>query len=438
MNYQKFYLALIKLSDRQQGFTMPLALGLGLAMIIIAASLIARSQTDRLTTTSQRESNRAISIAEAGIVRSRAWLDRYRFLATKNLNTWNNTIDGLDPTQSSCNLINLSIVRQQVSLLQANSWIDLDSSDPHKGRYRIVDYQYQNGSGKLTVTGAISTAGDRQNFSNATISVNLPIGSEAVEIAPPAVWAKTFALGADRGVTGDIRATNCPQITTTDSDGVVGVDASNIASVNSLPSGEIVADPFTPMPSAKVAPNQAIAIPAITNSIEFPRPSSIDLPGADGEYHYLIDIDNSTSNHSIKLLDGSTIKLNIPADRKVNLYLKGNIDLADVQTINVDPQHPNLRIYGTNQTTTLTIKNSAAITAFIHAPFADAQTMPATTPNPNSNLTGAVWVKSWNSAASNSHLPIVRSGTWADFGIPKAAQPSHIGAIGAWQREMQN
>ena len=95
MKDRNFYLALIKPGDRQEGFTMPLALGLGLAMIIVAASLIARSQTDRLTTTSQRESNRAVSIAEAGVARSRSFLARYKFIATKNLNTWTSTLDSL-------------------------------------------------------------------------------------------------------------------------------------------------------------------------------------------------------------------------------------------------------------------------------------------------------------------------------------------------------
>lgn len=435
MNYRTFYLALIKPGDRQRGFSMPLALGLGLMMIIIAASLIARSQTDRLTTTSQRESNRAVSIAEAGIARSLAFLDRYKFLATKNLTTWNHTIASLSSVQANCQLINLPILQQQAALLQSNNWIDLASNDPDKGRYRIVDYQYQNGSGKLTVAAAISTSGNNQNISYATLAVNLPIGSEAVEIAPPALWADTLAIDPNHKVTGDIRSSSCPQLANVDPDGVIGVDANNIMQVNNLPSGEIVADPFTSIPPAQVAPNHAITIPAITSSIEFPRPSSIDLPDANGEYHYLVDIDNYTSNHSVKLADGQSIKLNIPANKKVNLYLKGNINLADAQTINVDPYHPNLRIYGSDRTTKLTIKNSAAITAFIHAPFADAQTLAPTTPNPASNLTGAVWVKSWNSAGTNSELPIVRSGTWADFGIPRVAQPAQIGAIDSWQRE---
>ena len=62
----------------QAGFAMPLALGLGLVMIIVAASMIGRSQSDQSTTASQREINRALSISEAGIVRVQSFLDRHK------------------------------------------------------------------------------------------------------------------------------------------------------------------------------------------------------------------------------------------------------------------------------------------------------------------------------------------------------------------------
>ena len=203
---------------------------------------------------------------------------------------------------------------------------------------------------------------------------------------------------------------------------------------SSFPSGQIIADPFTLIPVPKIAPTTAILLPAITTSIQLPRVSSIDIPDAKGEYHYLVDIDNPSSGHSIKLQDLDRLKINVTATQKVNLYLKGNIDLAGSQTIDVNPTHPNLRIYGSPQTLKFKIKNNAEITAFIHAPFADASSISSATPNPDRNITGALWVKSWDSTTNSSEIPIIQSGDWSDFGITKIEQPPQINPVSYWQR----
>ena len=436
----KYYLAIVKNTNvnhrnrHQTGFALPLALGMGLVMIIVAASIIGRSQSDRVTTSSQRETNRALSVSEAGIIRVQSFLDRHKLLANKNLNQWSNTLDILPSFQANCRSINLNLAKQQARLFKDNTWIDLDNSDRNKGRYRIIDYQYQNGIGKLTVAGEINAYNTTQNSSRSTLIVDLPIGSESAKIAPPALWANTFNLSPNQKVTGQIQAVDCPQLPTTDLDGIAGVDISNIALISSVPSGQIIADPFTPIPVAKVAPNNATSLSAITTSIQLPRPSTSDLPDANGEYHYLVDIDNPSSGHSIKLQDLDRITINVAANQKVNLYLKGNIDLAGSQTINVNPAHPNLRIYGSPQTIKLAVKDTASITAFIHAPFADAKSISSSPPNPNKNITGALWVKSWDSATSPNEIPIIQTGDWSDFGISKVEQPSQISPISYWQR----
>ena len=434
--YLKYYLTIFNPNRNlsQAGFAMPLAVGMGLVMIIVVASTIGRSQSDRATTNSQRETNRSLSVAEAGVTRFQSFLDRHQFLATKNLPDWSNTLDFLPSDRAGCRLINLTSARDRAGLFTNHSWIDLDATDRRKGRYRIVNYQYQNGVGKLTVAGEIDNYTSTQTKSKNTLTVTIPIGSEAANIAPPALWANTFNLNPNQKITGQIRAVACPQLPNIDLDGITGVDASNIAPISGVPSGEIVADPFTPMPPPRTAPINAIYLPAITSSIILPRPSSIDMPDANNEYHYLVDLDNPTSNHSIKLQDIDRIELNITPGQKVNLYLKGNIDLAGAKTINVNTTHPNLRIYGSLQTTKLIIKDTASITAFIHAPFANARSISSMPPNPSRNITGAVWVNSWDSTTSLNELPIIQSGNWANFGIFKPEQPSQINPTSYWQR----
>lgn len=430
----KFSHNLANRSSSQSGFAMPLAIGMGLVMMIVAASMIGRSQSDRIVTNSQRETNRALSVAETGVVRFQAFLDRHQLLATKNLDKWSNTLNNLPPAQASCRSINLTVAKQQSKLFENSSWINLDDRNQSKGRYKIVNYQYQAGVGKLTVVGETYSHNNSQNRSKSSLIVSIPISSESAKIAPPALWASTFNLNPNQKITGQIRGLDCPQLSTVDADGIIGVDVSNIALINGISSGQIIADPFTTIPGPKVAPSSAILLPAITGSIKLPRLKSLDLPDVNKEYHYLIDIDNPSSNHSIKLQDLDRIDIDVSAGQKVNLYLKGNIDLAGSQTINVNAAHPNLRIYGSPQTLKLTIKDTASITAFIHAPFADASSIFANSSKLNQNITGALWVKSWNSATSPNEIPIIQSGDWSDFGISKIEQPSQISPISYWQR----
>ena len=326
------------------------------------------------------------------------------------------------------------MAKQQTQIFQSHTWIDLDSRDPHKGRYKIVDYQYENGMGKLTISGEIDPYNTTQNTASSNLTVKMPIGSESANILPPALWANTFKLSPNQKINGQIRAVNCPKLPIDDPDGIAGIDRDNIALVDGVPSGQIIADPFTPIPVPKIAPTTAIILPAITSSIQLPRVGKSDLPDLNGEYHYLVDIDNKDSNYSIKLQDSDRIQIDILAGQKVNLYLKGNVDLAGSQTVNVNPTHPNLRIYGSSQTTKISIDDTASITAFIHAPLADAQSRNSSSIDPNRGIRGAIWVKSWDSIIHPSEIPIIQIGNWSDLGFSKIEQPSQLSPITDWHR----
>jgi hypothetical protein len=417
-------------NSSQAGFAVPLALGMGLVMIIVAASTIGRSQSDRNTTSFQKETNRALGVSEAGIIRVQLFLDRSKLLATKNLDQWVDTLNSLPAEQINCSSINLTAVKQQAEIFKNHSWINLDTLDPNKGRYRIIDYQYQAGIGKLTLSGEVAAYNTTNNSSNSTLTVEIPIGSEDAKIAPPALWAQTFKLSPIQQINGQIRAVACAQPTDKDPDGIAGIDRTNITEIDSQPTGQIVADLFTSIPQARVAPNNFIKLDPITSSIQLPRLKSSDSPDANHEYNYLVDVD--PAGYSIKLKDNSNITIKVIDDRKVNLYLKGNIDLAGGKTTNVNKANPNLRIYGSDRTLKLSIKDSASITALIHAPFADAQSIKSS--SSSTGITGAVWVKSWDSATSMSKITILQAGNWADFGVDKIEQPSQPNPISSWHR----
>ncbi len=434
MNLKRYqFIRLNRSNSDQSGFAMPLALGLGLVMMIVSASTIARSQSDRTTTNFQKEANRALSISEAGAIRVQSFLDRYKLLANKDLDRWVDTLNTLPESQRNCNALDIVAAKQQSQLFEDRNWISLDNNNPNKGKYRIINYQYQAGVGTLTVAGSIDAYNTSENSSTSILKLVIPINSETAKVPPPALWAATFQTNPNQQINGQIRAVICPQPTSEDPDGIIGIDRTNLTQLEGKASGKIIADPFISIPIPKDAPNIAARIPAITTSIQFPLNVS-DLPDLNGEYNYLVDIDNDTSKYSIKLQDGDQIKINIAAKHKINLYLKGNIDLAASQTISVNSSQNNLRIYGGNNTTKFSIKNNASIRAFIHTPFAVAQNIESTTTSSGGNITGGIWVKSWDSATNQGKIPIIQSGTWKDFGIDVEAQPPQLNPISHWRR----
>ncbi|MDG2990254.1 hypothetical protein L3556_04790 [Candidatus Synechococcus calcipolaris G9] len=56
--------------NRNRGFTLPMVVGMGLIMIVIALTIISRSQIDKVTSSVQKQTNQAFAIAEGGIARS--------------------------------------------------------------------------------------------------------------------------------------------------------------------------------------------------------------------------------------------------------------------------------------------------------------------------------------------------------------------------------
>ncbi len=78
---RKIKTALIRRSS-EAGFALPISLGLGLIMLLIAATMIVRAQDDRTTALAQKATNQGLSAAETGITQYQALINRYRAIAT--------------------------------------------------------------------------------------------------------------------------------------------------------------------------------------------------------------------------------------------------------------------------------------------------------------------------------------------------------------------
>ncbi|PSM46244.1 hypothetical protein C7Y66_26050 [Chroococcidiopsis sp. CCALA 051] len=161
----KLKFALIcRCSDR--GFALPIAVGLGFVILLIAATLIMRSQGDQVTASAQKATAQGLGTAETGITRIQSLFNRYTPFATTTLtnipatppasptSTWKYIYDNAPATVAGCpGAAGLSLT--EVSKYLLNQWIDLDSG----GQFRVTEYTYTPDSAQITASATIPASG---------------------------------------------------------------------------------------------------------------------------------------------------------------------------------------------------------------------------------------------------------------------------------------
>ena len=185
---------------KDEGFTLPIVIAIGLMMILLSAVNLARSSEENLNTLSQQGLSNAIAMAETGVIRYRELLDRNRLLAVYNLSEWTENY----VTEQICNQI--SITGGGWADSTSNTWrditedIDGDNTSETIGSYKIVDYIYDNDNDTSTSNnediditdddnnddgspprGLLTIKGRSLDGSEAQLQVEIPIGSNAGE-----------------------------------------------------------------------------------------------------------------------------------------------------------------------------------------------------------------------------------------------------------------
>jgi hypothetical protein len=421
------------------GFTLPIVTGTGSVMVLIAAALISNAQSGQTIANMQSKSERASNAAEIGVTRLQSYLARQRLLATQNSTQWATVMARLNAEIGSCPTLFSDNAQTTGQSYAQGEWLEAGQADQ---QYRMLSYAYQPQPGSngqigvatLTVEGRV-TSGLSPAVSR--LAVEIPIAIASSPPSPPALWAQNFNLSNTAQITGDVRAQRCPDLT--DADRVPGITSANLAMGDSnQPSGTITAaaDPLWPLPF--LAPASALSVPVIRDDLTLPRVH--DLPDAQGNFDYIVDADSL--NNSIQLADDQKITIKVEASQTVNLYTRGNIDIGGGQVIvNVigDPQpHPEkLRIYGSDRTLQFSIKDSAKVMAFIHAPLAAG--IAWATPTVGTGITGGLWLQQWDTASHNSRLPIRQMGRWHDLvRRPTEQLGLQLQPISRWQRQEQD
>lgn len=447
------------------GFAMPIAMALGFIMILIAATMIMRSQGDQLTASAQKATTDSLNVAETGVTRVQSLLNRLPKMAEKPKSDWvaeYNRLSGINNCLSNTQDDNL--------ISNINNWITLDSSDPNKGEIKILDYTYANGVGKLKIAGRARSENGSVNSSVDNADSYLEVQIPVVTLNDPSIpglWAKTFDMG-NNDVSGNVLVAGC------------SVPSSGISTDNIITgSGTLSANPSLEYPALPNLPSSPIVISGgitstdipnskgciydndgyvldengvrvstatttCTNSLEvkigkFTLPRASDTADASGVYHYLIG--KNSQGNSISLKGGE--KLEITAGQKVRFYLQGNINMGGQSQIIHNGSPPtNFQIYGsdggthyriagdtnTYTTTSIMLSGNTSANMFIYAPEATVGVNGGG--NVPSTITGSVWAKGWNGSSANQ-LIITQSAAWTDLPLEK---PKRIGTINSWQR----
>jgi hypothetical protein len=235
---------------------LPTATGFGLIILIVGQTLILRSFNDRVASLGQVASNEAVAVAEIGLTRYQAFLNRNRQLALLCASV-NNPPDPSNPNQYQCpsqtwrdaeTVLADSVCRESPAALRTQrlramvaqdttAWQDIDPRDPSQGQFRLWGYTIRDNrstetdpkkikvEGILTVEGRIGQAGSGGtaktdgDTATARLQVTIPLAPSQLGQPSlyPGVWLQTLETSSNTYINPSANLsspnpTNAPEI----------------------------------------------------------------------------------------------------------------------------------------------------------------------------------------------------------------------------------
>ena len=211
---------------RDEGFTLPMVIAIGLVMILLGAINLTVANEENITAITQNSRSDALAIAEVGIARYRELLDRNRILTIHDSTEWGALTEVCDDNIAS--LLPTPATPPASPTLSWQTVVDTQDLDNDGnttealGSYSLVSYEYNltsgsdnfdqtddtnnvvtvsgntvNATGTLTVRGR--TPGNADNRGEAQIEVEIPIriNLEDMNNLAPALWIGDNTVSAD-------------------------------------------------------------------------------------------------------------------------------------------------------------------------------------------------------------------------------------------------
>lgn len=193
--------------SRDQGFVMPIVIGLGIAMVLVTATIMARSQVDRQNNEAQQTKAQSKGVVDAAVSRAVDTIANNRNLATSSSLCGtedlkkNYTTTGSNVCWTFLNNANANPIQKYTTACKLNSsknlyeWTDqrnnviklitseqaIDASNPAKGTYKLNSYTY-----------AVKWKDDPDVTGNGIPSPNPKLGTGAEQSTPGAIKESTY------------------------------------------------------------------------------------------------------------------------------------------------------------------------------------------------------------------------------------------------------
>ncbi|MEB3310485.1 MAG: hypothetical protein VKJ02_09645 [Snowella sp.] len=324
--------------NRHKGFVLPMAMMVGLVIIVAGTAMVIRAQGSKSEVVSQADKTKSLAAAETGLTRVQNMMNNVKFIALYPMSSWTSAMtlsaDNSSVTINDTDLNNLvnsvaastacsssgtdvtnkaNNIKAQLATIRlaANGTLtDIDPNNPGKGKFRLVDYTYSGTAGSMpgntAQTGGFVIEGQSGNSGNAgksRIAVEVPIkGSSPVVITDtaPGLWIKKGGINTTGAGSNSWEASGTPldpngnefqaNVYFSNCDGVLSdsyVAAVQSERINSpATTATKTSLPFPSLPSAP--PSSATNVTAATTL------TGSGLTDIDDVYHYTLTKSNSS------------------------------------------------------------------------------------------------------------------------------------------------
>lgn len=488
----------LKRRNSEQGFALPVAMGMGLVMILVATTMLIRSQGDQVTASAQKATNQGLSAAETGITRFQDLINTNRIIAlyrdcqgTRSSGACldsGTTLSWANPTTiPGINAACTGGGASTVTAASATTWTPVDPSNLSLGQYRLDSYVYPApgtpgtvgvapGTGQLTVEGRVNQEdanGDGDNTDVADISVgtattklqvNVPVQQGDLNSVPiPGAWIGTGGTG-NNTIQGNVLLNDCSaalnSVTVTGTDPSTGQDYVKQHTSMTFP---------TPPTKPTFIPNQvlgtidggtmsglgATSIGGSHERLTLPRAS--DVPNG-SVYEYSVSSINIPNNSELVITPGQKVKLyldggiasggdiihscgSLNEDINSNGVLDSGEDSNGNGVLDVTCQPTDFQIFGYGPVgTQICMSGNNSIEAFIFAPNYTVGV--AGSGGGAGGIKGSVWAKDWSNGSgcgsNTSNIVVVQTASWTSLGLTPQNLPPRLSPISSWQRQEAN
>lgn len=446
----------LKYRKGQAGFALPVAIGMGLIILLVGLTMLLRSQDSQVSAIAQKDTAKSLNAAETGVNEIRNLINDYRELAEfpacagawdsddlcpddpddSSIQSWKNpshittTFLGCAPDDNT----------RITNIAKRTMWHALDPSDESKGEYRLIDYKVASNVGTLTVQGRVNA--DQPSKSVSQLEVKFPVYPSSPDV--PGLWvqdsATTNQIEAD--ILGECNDTSISPITQR-----ISAQPTNNHQARQLD----LSSAGVTMPAVPPKPSDITTLPSDFSGTLPLNP--LEPPDPDGVYRYSID---ELNNNELTIYNTDSSNPLI----RIELWVDGDINLEAQKIRNLCGTRTNcgaltIKIFGLSSSGNINLDQGTIICdVFIHAPTYDVEnsntpgTVIPSAPNDcgsSKKNTGVFWVNTWTNSGS-VRTPVLNPprANWGDLPSslspwstpnqdPDQPYPPQIGPIQSWE-----